>query len=44
MLWIDCPWCGPRPETEFRYGGETYIARPEPAATGAYSRSPEEER
>ena len=32
MLWIDCPWCGPRPETEFRYGGEAHIARPEPAA------------
>ena len=33
MLWIDCPWCGARPETEFRYGGEAHIARPEPAAT-----------
>jgi heterotetrameric sarcosine oxidase delta subunit len=22
MLLIACPWCGPREETEFRYGGE----------------------
>lgn len=28
MLLIDCPWCGARPETEFRYGGEAHIARP----------------
>lgn len=28
MLKIDCPWCGPRDETEFRYGGEAHIARP----------------
>ena len=33
MLWIDCPWCGSRPETEFRYGGEAHIARPDPAVT-----------
>ena len=33
MLLIDCPWCGPRPELEFRYGGEAHIARPaDPAA------------
>ncbi len=29
MLLIACPWCGPRPENEFRYGGEAHIARPE---------------
>lgn len=29
MLLIDCPWCGPRDETEFGYGGEAHIARPE---------------
>lgn len=29
MLVIPCPWCGPRPEVEFRYGGEAHIARPE---------------
>jgi sarcosine oxidase subunit delta len=28
MLLIACPWCGPRPELEFRYGGEAHIARP----------------
>ena len=28
MLLIRCPWCGPRDETEFRYGGEAHIARP----------------
>ena len=28
MLLIACPWCGPRPENEFRYGGEAHIARP----------------
>ncbi|MDQ0510362.1 sarcosine oxidase subunit delta [Ancylobacter amanitiformis] len=33
MLIIDCPWCGARPEIEFRYGGEAHIARPaDPAA------------
>ncbi len=28
MLMIDCPWCGPRDESEFSYGGEAHIARP----------------
>ena len=28
MLLIPCPYCGPRPEIEFRYGGEAHIARP----------------
>lgn len=28
MLLITCPHCGPRPEIEFRYGGEAHIARP----------------
>jgi sarcosine oxidase, subunit delta len=28
MLLIPCPWCGPRPENEFRYGGAAQIARP----------------
>ena len=28
MLLITCPFCGPRPENEFRYGGEAHIARP----------------
>lgn len=28
MLLIPCPYCGPRPEIEFAYGGEANIARP----------------
>jgi sarcosine oxidase subunit delta len=33
MLQIPCPWCGPRDEVEFRYGGQAGIAYPaEPAA------------
>jgi heterotetrameric sarcosine oxidase delta subunit len=28
MLLIPCPWCGPRNEIEFRYGGEAHIVRP----------------
>ena len=28
MLLIPCPWCGARPENEFRYGGEAHVARP----------------
>ena len=28
MLLIDCPWCGPRDETEFHCGGEAHIERP----------------
>lgn len=28
MLLILCPWCGPRDEIEFHYGGEAHIARP----------------
>ena len=27
MLLIPCPYCGPRPELEFRYAGEAHIAR-----------------
>jgi sarcosine oxidase subunit delta len=30
MLLIRCPWCGPRPETEFRCGGEAHLVRPDP--------------
>lgn len=28
MLYIQCPWCGWRDESEFGYGGEAHIARP----------------
>ena len=27
MLLIPCPWCGERPELEFRYGGQAHVAR-----------------
>ena len=29
MLLISCPWCGPRDEHEYSYGGEAHILRPE---------------
>ncbi len=29
MLLIDCPWCGPRAQTEFAYGGDATVARPQ---------------
>ena len=28
MLLIPCPWCGPRDEIEFRYGGQAGVAYP----------------
>ena len=28
MLLIPCPWCGPRPEIEFRNAGAAHVARP----------------
>ncbi len=28
MLLIKCPYCGPRPEIEFSYGGQAHIDRP----------------
>jgi len=28
MLQIRCPWCGPREEAEFHYGGEAHLADP----------------
>src|SRR5579883_2243543 len=28
MLLIECPYCGPRAEIEFRYAGQAHIARP----------------
>lgn len=32
MQRFSCPFCGPRDETEFFYGGEAGKERPEPAA------------
>ena len=29
MLLIKCPWCGERDQSEFSYGGEAGILRPE---------------
>jgi sarcosine oxidase, subunit delta len=28
MLLIPCPWCGPRSECEFVYGGDASVVRP----------------
>jgi heterotetrameric sarcosine oxidase delta subunit len=28
VLLVPCPWCGPREEIEFRYGGQAGIAYP----------------
>lgn len=28
MLLIPCPWCGPREEIEFRYGGQAHLHHP----------------
>ena len=34
MLRIECPWCGPRDEVEFKYGGQAHVAYPaDPEAT-----------
>lgn len=32
MLLISCPWCGPRDETEYHYGGQAHVAYPEDAS------------
>ncbi|WP_030611756.1 sarcosine oxidase subunit delta [Streptomyces sclerotialus] len=28
MLRLNCPWCGPRDETEFHYGGQAHVPYP----------------
>jgi sarcosine oxidase subunit delta len=35
MLRIHCPWCGPRDELEFQWGGQSHIARPAGTADDA---------
>ena len=35
MFLLRCPWCGPREEIEFRYGGEAHLSYPGPAADDA---------
>ncbi|WP_052863323.1 sarcosine oxidase subunit delta [Streptomyces niger] len=32
MLLLNCPWCGPRDETEFHYGGQAHLPYPESPA------------
>jgi sarcosine oxidase subunit delta len=32
MLLIPCPWCGPRSQIEFTYGGDATVKRPAPDA------------
>jgi methylglutamate dehydrogenase subunit B len=32
MLLIPCPWCGPRNQIEFTYGGDASVRRPAPDA------------
>jgi heterotetrameric sarcosine oxidase delta subunit len=34
MILLPCPWCGPRPATEFAHVGEVSV-RPDPAAATA---------
>jgi sarcosine oxidase subunit delta len=29
---IECPWCGPREEVEFHYGGQAHVTYPPNAA------------
>jgi heterotetrameric sarcosine oxidase delta subunit len=38
MLRIDCPHCGVRDETEFRFGGETAVVRPSGSDYGDWTR------
>ncbi|MFJ8537974.1 sarcosine oxidase subunit alpha family protein [Streptomyces sp. NPDC093591] len=33
MLLIPCPWCGPRDESEFHYGGQAHVPYPEAPAS-----------
>jgi heterotetrameric sarcosine oxidase delta subunit len=33
MLNIPCPYCGPRDEVEFHYGGPSHVTRPELTVT-----------
>ena len=35
MMLIACPYCGPRAELEFRWGGDAHVARPEPGCDDA---------
>jgi heterotetrameric sarcosine oxidase delta subunit len=35
MMLIPCPWCGPRDENEFHYGGQAHVHYPENPATAS---------
>jgi methylglutamate dehydrogenase subunit B len=35
MLLIPCPWCGPRAQSEFTYGGDATVKRPRRDASEA---------
>ena len=35
MMQIPCPWCGPRNQVEFTYGGDATLTRPPPDAPEA---------
>jgi sarcosine oxidase subunit delta len=35
MLLIECPWCGPRDDSEFTYGGQAHIVRPSPSESAS---------
>jgi sarcosine oxidase subunit delta len=35
VQWFPCPFCGERPEPEFRFGGEAGHPRPDGAAVSA---------
>ncbi len=32
MFQLTCPWCGPRDETEYHYGGQAHVPYPEDPA------------
>ena len=40
MLLIACPWCGPRDEVEFRYGGQADVAYPPTPTRSTTRRGP----
>ena len=31
MMMIACPYCGPRAELEFQWGGDAHVTRPKPS-------------
>ena len=35
MLLINCPWCGPRDDSEFTFGGQAHIVRPSPSESAS---------